>query len=158
MLFNEKNLRDNTDYLWENHGIMYGPEWYGKFGDVKDYPWWIPDARANTTEDSGLISRYKGFKTSLDISPGDQLVVHLVRKIENVFCFELFKLNKNHDGVYFKYKKPFCGLHDDDRYEIVMEIMAGIKDIPNVSLEYFLHYNDQQVSDYANALEDYDAI
>lgn len=146
------DLISNTEYLWENYGIMYGPEWYGKFGD---YPWWIPDASANTTREHTCINRHKGFKTSLDIRPGDQLVVHLVGKVDSTFCFELFKLNKNHDSVYFKYRKPFCdsNLNIEDRFNIVMEIMAGVKDIPNVTLEYYLHYDDQQVLEYVNVLE-----
>ena len=157
MVINEKNLRNNTDYIWETYGIMYGPEWYGRFGNVGEFAWWVPDAAANTTEDYEYIADYEPIKTSLKVSSGDQLVIHLMRKATDGYYFEIFKLNNSQDSVYVKYK-TICGLYDDDRYEIVMKLAAGLKDIPNVSIEFFLHYNDEQILNYVNALEDYDAI
>ena len=151
MLFNEKTLRNNTEYLAERYGIVYAPGFY------EEYPWLIPDASANTTEDYEYIADYKGFKSSLKVSPGDEIIVTILTRAGDYYFFSMDNIT-NEKSVYIKYNAPCCGMYDDDRYELIMKLASGLKDIPNVTIQFFLLYDDELVLRRVNAREDYDAI
>lgn len=145
MFINENNLRNNAEYLLNEYEIIFAPEC------SEEFAWWIPDAAANTTEDYEYLVDYKPFKTSLDVSAGDQIIINLAKKVKDGYFFEINNLT-NDDCVYVRYRTN-CGLWDDDRYELVMKIASGFKDIPDVTIQYFLLYTDQQVLSYVGALE-----
>lgn len=149
MLLNEKNVRDNAEYLANEYGIAFAPEY------DKNYPWWIPDAAANTTEDYEYLVDFKPFKTSLRVSPGDEIVLtSLAKTARDGYLFAMDNIT-NGESVFVKYSpKCICGLYDDDRYEIIMRLASGLKDVPNVTIQYFLLYSDELVLNYVGAIED----
>ena len=140
MFINENNLRNNAEYLFNEYEIIFAPE------RDEELAWWIPDAAANTTEDYNDLICYQALETSLRVSAGDELIVDLIETTKEGYLFELYNLNNN-DSVFIEYQTDL-GLWEEERYEIIMNIASGLKHIPNVTVQYFLTYTDEQVLFY----------
>lgn len=143
MLLNEKNVRDNAEYLWNEYEIIFAPEYNEKT------PWWIPSAWANTTEDYEYLHEFKSFKTSLKVSPGDEIVItDFPETVGRGYLFEVDNIT-NGDCVYIRYNpEQIRGLWPEDRHKVVMRFAAGLKDIPDVTVQFFILYTDETVLEY----------
>ncbi len=155
MQLNENNIRDNAEYLWDEYSIMFAPEYDEKA------PWWIPDTWANTTEDYKRLYEFRPFNTSLKVNPGDEIIitdfpttVELSKIIGRGYLFEINNIT-NGDKVFMRYNpKQIRGLWPEDRYNLVMRFAAGLKDIPDVTIQFFILYTDDTVLEYIGLSED----
>ena len=139
MLNNKNDLRKYEGYLWEQYGIMYAP--YCN----EAYPWWIPDVAAETTMDYEYLVDYVPVKTSLKVNPGDYIAVSLFKETKDA-TFLMMENIHTEERVYLKYK--YRCYYDDDRYELIMKLASGLKDIPNVIVQFCLLQTDEFVLRY----------